>query len=89
METIKDGTDKDGTEKKGRGGSRQGAGRPRLELHQEAERKVTKSITLSQEDWNYLAAHAEGTLSEAIHAALEMAGNTRSGAPGWKQKGRG
>ena len=56
--------------KSGRGGKRPGAGRPYLELHQEYERKVSKTITLSKEDWELLERHCTGTLSEGIHALL-------------------
>jgi hypothetical protein len=80
METIKEET--------GRGGRRPGAGRPYLELHQEAERAQTKSITLTAREWAYLARCAPGlSPSNSIRLAVDVAGYhgpNGDGPKGWK-----
>ena len=57
-----------GTTKRGRGGPQPGSGRPRMA---ESEKAISKSITLSPQEWRDLAAHAErvGARTPAIFAA--------------------
>lgn len=82
METIKQNI--------GRGGRRPGAGRPSLEPGQEKERKVTKSITLSAEDWDFLSSLVGGgSLSVAVAGAVELARDPRSRPAGWRPVGPG
>jgi hypothetical protein len=76
-------------EKPGRGGRRAGAGRPPLEFHKDGERKETKSITLSKEDWEFLRSHASnGSLSTAVFALVELARDPRSKPLGWLPSAR-
>ncbi len=71
-------------EKKGRGGRRPGSGRPRLELHQEGGRAVSRTVTLSVEEWELLKAHsADGTYSTAVKGALALALNPKAKPGGW------
>lgn len=83
METIKENAELV-SEKPARGGRRAGAGRPRLELHQERERAVTRSITLTAEEWELLRLHSKSrSYSKAVSAALDLALNPRSAPADW------
>ena len=74
---------------KGRGGRRPGAGRRYLEPHQEPDRKITKSITLSAATWASLHDHSTDTLSKAIEALLQLHGEPNgSHADGWTESRR-
>lgn len=71
--------------KPGRGGRRPGSGRPRLELHQEGGRSVSRTVTLSAEEWELLKAHsADGTYSTGVKGALALALDSRAKPAGWR-----
>ena len=71
-------------ENKGRGGRRPGAGRPRLELREESSRAVSRTITLTVEEWELLKSHSpDGSYSTAISGALELALDSRSNPSNW------
>ncbi len=85
METIKD---KIKQEKPGRGGRRSGAGRPGLGRDEEAFRAVTKSITLTREEWDLLASVAPSlSPSRGLSAALVIALDARCRPVGWADGG--